>query len=474
MRFFLGIRPKILLALVGIAVLSLLLSFQMTSFLYERLYVEHIAKTLEDQGKMLMERYNQSTDLSQFQQDVTLADQLSEATILYTDNPRELGACLPFEEENDEALVSLEERQRLLNGEIIRSRGYNSRFDRDILAVSIPLMKDEQLLGVLFLYIPLAAISDTFSALIGFWVIFGILFVIIAFFISLWLTQRFTRPIRAMEQVAVQMASGSFGKRIKVNGNDEIARLGSVLNTLSTNLSNVEQKRREFIANLSHELRTPISYIAGYTELLRDGTAISEEQREQFMQIIAKESERMKRLVNDLLDLAQLEGEEYPLKLSLYPFAQQIKDSLASYLPLMQKKGIKVITDLDPDVIVYADQERMSQVLSNIIDNAYKYTPSDGTVSIRLTAPKESIILEISDTGMGIPEEDLPHIGERFYRVDKSRSREMGGTGLGIAIVKQIVKNHGGTLNIQSTLGKGTKVIICLPRWNEEGIDVCD
>lgn len=464
----LGIVHKLILAYAFVAVVSILFSFMSSKMLYERLYVEHMKDTLEDQGRVLLQSYQNSTEQGTFKSEVVLADQLSQATIIFTDNPRELGACLPFEEENDEALVSLEERDRLLNGETIRSQGYNSRFDREIVAVSIPLIREHVLEGILFLYIPLATISETFSSLIFFWIVFGLLFLVIASLLSWWLTYRITRPIREMESVASLMASGAYGERIEVRADDEIGRLGSVLNTLSTNLFQVEQKRREFIANLSHELRTPISYISGYAEAIRDGLAENREQREQYVQIIAKESERMNRLVHDLLDLAQLEGEAYPLNKDIYPFAQQIEEVLDVYRPKMEEQGITLHVDLDPEVIVYADWDRITQVISNVVDNARKYTPDGGSVTVRLTAEQESIILEVSDTGIGIPEADLAHIGERFYRVDKSRSREQGGTGLGIAIVKQIVKNHGGQFMISSTWGEGTKVTIRLPAWDED------
>ncbi len=463
-----GIRPKLILAFAFVAFLSLLFSFLSTKILYEQVYIGHVEETLENQGKMLMVKYHESSDLSTFKQEVILADLLSEATVIYSDNPRELGACLPFEEENDESLVNLDERYRLLEGEIIRSKGYNSRLEREILAVSIPLMKDEMLGGILFLYIPLATISETFSNLLYFWIAFGLLFLLFAALLSGWLTQRITKPIREMESVAEQMAKGSYGERILIDAKDEIGRLGAAINTLSTSLSEVEQKRREFIANLSHELRTPINYISGYSDAMLEGLAESEEQREEYLQIIVKESERMKRLVHDLLDLAQLEGEAYPLKKNLYPFAQQIEDVLISYRPKMREQGITLVTELDPEIIIHADHDRITQVISNLVDNARKYTPAAGTVTIRLTTDQEWIILEISDTGIGIPEEDLEHIGERFYRVDKSRSRQQGGTGLGIAIVKQIIKNHGGKLEVRSRLGKGTDVIIYLPKWDED------
>lgn len=463
-----GIRQKLIIAFAFIAIISLLFSFLTTKLLYEQLYIRHVEDMLENQGKMLLVKYHESKDLSSFKKEVILADALSEATVIYSDNPRELGACLPFEEENDESLVSLEERTRLLNGEIIRSKGYNSRLGRDILASSIPLMKDEKLGGILFLYVPLATVSETFSDLLFFWAAFGLIFLLFTALLSGWLTQRITRPIREMEDVANQMAQGSYGERITIESRDEIGRLGDAINTLSTNLYQVEQKRREFIANLSHELRTPLNYISGYTDAMLTRLAKDEEQREQYLQIIVKESARMKRLIHDLLDLAQLEGEAYPLKKSLYPFAQQIEDVLVSYRPKLIEQQITLVTELDPEIIIYADHDRMTQVISNVVDNARKYTPADGTIAIRLTLDQQWIILEISDTGIGIPNEDLKHIGERFYRVDKSRNREQGGTGLGIAIVKHIIRNHGGRFQVESQLGEGTKVIIHLPKWNED------
>jgi len=229
-------------------------------------------------------------------------------------------------------------------------------------------------------------------------------------------------------------------------------------------LRRLEQVRTEFVANVSHELRTPLTAIQGYLETLLGGALEEREHAQRFIEVAFRHTERLGRLLNDLTDLSNIELGKVSLRVG--PTA--LKPVVDSVLEIVTAKardgGVEVIADVPETLSAHADHDRLAQILINLADNAVKYTPAGGTVTIRARAlDGERVELAVSDTGVGIPPADLPRITERFYRVDKARSRELGGTGLGLAIVKHLVLAHGGELTIESDEGRGTTVRFTLP-----------
>ena len=214
--------------------------------------------------------------------------------------------------------------------------------------------------------------------------------------------------------------------------------------------------------------RTPISYVKGYSDALLSDLVQNEKDEKQYLQLIHREARRMERLVGDLLDLSKLDSDEYQLVKMPLPLAQLIEDATNKYLPFIEEKGLNFQLNLDPDVIINGDAGRIEQILQNVMDNALRYTDKGG-ILIELQRKTGHCVISVQDTGKGIPKEDLSKIKQRFYRVNKARTRSDGGTGLGLAIVDKLVVLHGGSLNITSELGKGTTVEIGLPMM--EGID---
>jgi two-component system phosphate regulon sensor histidine kinase PhoR len=231
-----------------------------------------------------------------------------------------------------------------------------------------------------------------------------------------------------------------------------------------TELRRLEQVRTEFIANVSHELRTPLTAMQGYLETLLGGGLEDRENARRFLDIAFRHTERLGRLVNDLTDLSNIELGRVTLRLEPTPLGEVVESVLAIIRP--RAEGGRVVLDATlPSGLprVLADRDRLAQILINLVDNAVKYTPPEGRVTLAASAAKDGWVeLSVTDTGVGIPASDLPRITERFYRVDKARSRELGGTGLGLAIVKHLVIAHGGLLRIDSELGRGTRVRVTL------------
>lgn len=289
--------------------------------------------------------------------------------------------------------------------------------------------------------------------------------------LSFILSKTLLQPIIGMTKAAEAMAGGDFSRKLDVESGDEIGILADTFNNmafqLKTTLEEIKKSealRREFVANVSHELRTPLTSIRSYAETLTDYRDIPKEMEIDFLHVILKESDRMTKIVQDLLELsrfdagsAQLQIEEFSLENSM----RNVSDAIALEAA---KHSHNIRMELADDLPgINGDRARIEQVLINILSNAVKYTPDGGTIEITSGRAGDKVWIKIKDTGIGIPEEDIPRIFDRFYRVDKARSRESGGTGLGLSIAREIVLRHGGEILIESIQAGGTAVTVVLP-----------
>ncbi|MER3423745.1 MAG: hypothetical protein C4293_11470 [Nitrospiraceae bacterium] len=240
-----------------------------------------------------------------------------------------------------------------------------------------------------------------------------------------------------------------------------------------TALRRLEKVRKDFVANVSHELRTPLTSIKGYVEALLDGAKDSPEEALRFLEIISKQSDRLNLILQDLLQLSQIESGEILFKREPIQLKAVVERTLALIKPMADKKGHSVTTMIPDDLPpALGDEERLAQVFTNLLDNAVKYTPQQGSIHIEARsvpvhtsdrADLAKVELSVSDNGPGIPESDRPRVFERFYRVDKARSRELGGTGLGLAIVKHIVEGFGGQVWVEENRPSGSRFVVRLP-----------
>lgn len=230
-----------------------------------------------------------------------------------------------------------------------------------------------------------------------------------------------------------------------------------------TQLRALETMQRDFVANVSHELKTPLTAIKGFVETLLEGAYTDTQSCKQFIGIIESHTRRLESLVNDLLELSQLEADATPLHKETVSLNVLVHDVLTSFTAALTKKNITTDIAIASDVVVVADPHRLAQVCTNLIDNAIKFNKENGTITIRCTHDDATVTVFVEDSGVGIPAKDMPRIFERFYRVDKARSRELGGTGLGLSIVKHIVQLHGGTIGVESHEGFGSIFWFMLP-----------
>ncbi|WP_459499160.1 two-component system histidine kinase PnpS [Bacillus sp. C1] len=235
-----------------------------------------------------------------------------------------------------------------------------------------------------------------------------------------------------------------------------------------TELKKLEQMRKDFLANVSHELKTPITSIKGFSETLLDGAMENQQFCQHFLHIILKESERMQGLIEDLLDLSKIEQQGFKLDMGIVNIKGLLEEIQMVLDKKSQDKDIVLQLDINKPISVIGDPSRLQQIFINLINNAIVYTPSGGAVSVTLFEDDRSAYIKVSDTGIGISNEEIPRIFERFYRVDKARSRNTGGTGLGLSIVKHLVEAHQGTITVDSNVGEGTTFTVSLPKADLE------
>jgi len=289
---------------------------------------------------------------------------------------------------------------------------------------------------------------------------------IVAVVVSLLLSRSVVAPLRVLTSASRRISDGQYDERVRSSGSDELGQLAHSFNQMADKLEQVETMRRQLIGDVSHELRTPLTAIKGNMEGLLDGVIPA---GPEVYQQVHQEADRLARLVDDLQELSRVEAKAYSFDVHPLAVSMLVQTTVKRLLPQAQAKHIRLHTDLSPDLPqVLADADRITQVLTNLTSNAVQYTPEGGDVTISAVRQGGEIHLSVTDTGIGIPTEHLPHIFTRFYRVDKSRSRQSGGgSGIGLTIAKYIVEAHGGRIWVESGgEGRGSTFAFSLPVGN--------
>jgi len=283
---------------------------------------------------------------------------------------------------------------------------------------------------------------------------------------SLWMAQYLLRPILRLQTAATRMASGDLEQRISIKGNDELSKLARTFNHMATQLKEMLNKQQLFVANASHELRTPLTNIKLRAEALLDGAYSDPVVSDKFLRDIDSEAGRLEALVQNLLTLSRLDAQpELELFGVVNPCAL-LDDVIQMFKPLTQENGIELSLECTATSNIRANREHLHRVFDNLLSNAIKYSPSGSKIILSATDAPTDVIFTVRDTGYGIPSKDLSRIFDRFYRIDKARTRstDPGGTGLGLSIVQSIIYAHGGQIDVSSQPGQGTTFIIRLPK----------
>lgn len=272
-----------------------------------------------------------------------------------------------------------------------------------------------------------------------------------------------TKPLKTLMKFVQKITNGQLDQKVNVIGKDEIAELGNAFNHMTDQLQRVEQSRQEFVSNVSHELKTPLSSIKVLTESLMFQEDVPVEMYKEFFEDINSEVDRLNNIISDLLTLVRLDQREIPLNIANVDINEMTQNILKRLTPLAKKKEIKLIYESHKDIIAEIDEVKFTLALTNLIENAIKYTPSGGEVGVVIRSDLQDAFISVQDTGIGIAKEEQSRIFERFYRTDKTRNRETGGTGLGLAITYKTVIMHNGSIQVESEEGKGSVFSVQFP-----------
>ena len=281
----------------------------------------------------------------------------------------------------------------------------------------------------------------------------SIILVLFCALLAVLISRNISKPIVKINESAKELAHGNYQVCFEESGYREVSELGATLNYAAKELSTVENLRKELIANVSHDLRTPLTMITAYSEIMRD---LPGENTAENVQVIIDETTRLTALVNDMLDLSKIQAGSDSIHLEEFNLTESINTILMRYTKLIENDGYHIDFLYDDDVFIEADEMKMSQVIYNLINNAINYTGKDKRVTIRQTVQDGQVTISITDTGKGIAEKELPYIWERYYKVDKTHKRSAVGTGLGLSIVKGILEMHHADYGVKSKLGEGS------------------
>lgn len=342
--------------------------------------------------------------------------------------------------------------------------GNVSYYDYKVMALSTPIESDGKVIGVMRLVVSLEAVDKGISNIIVFFLIISITVLIFSILVSTILAKNIVVPIKKLTIVAEEMAGGDLGVRSDTNSRDEIGKLAKTLDYMAEEIQKREQLKNEFISSISHELRTPLTSIKGWVITL-DDSQTDKDTLKMGLNIIEKETDRLVNMVEELLDFSRLSSGKMTLNKKEVSI-KAISDYIDVYMSARARRENKRLNiNLDSEnKKIYVDIDRIKQVLINLLDNAFKFTEAEGTISISFTAVEGSLKIVVQDDGSGITKEDLPRVKEKFYKGKNAKSKN----GIGLSICDEIVKLHNGEIFIESEEGKGTSVTVILPVIKEE------
>lgn len=348
-------------------------------------------------------------------------------------------------------------RQLILSSKTgsIYAQVMNERFNTKTLLFGMLIGTADNPQGYIFLNTSIEPLDSTIVILVEQLVYLSIILLVIGLIISFFMARQIAKPIVKITKSAENLAQGNYNITFDGNGYDEAEKLASTLNYASKEISKVDNLRRDLIANISHDLRTPLTMVKAYAEMVRDLSGDNPVKRNEHINVIIDESDRLASLVNDILDISRIESGNQQINRADFDISQKLMEILDRYKLLSEQQGYVITFEKDENIIVNADILKIEQVIYNLINNAVNYTGADKQIIIRQINNPKFVRIEISDTGAGIAKDMLPLIFDRYYRAEKSK-REVIGTGLGLSIVKAILKQHNFPFGVQSEEGKGS------------------
>jgi signal transduction histidine kinase len=452
--------------LLGLGLSGILMSFFTREYLYEAKKEE----LLRQAKKVNAAIQDYSKVNKRLQENLALLDDTFDTRIWLFNRDGKIVATSMKDEVFTGKAVASSIAGKVLKGQNAVTELQIEGLDDPMLSVAVPWGEEEKVYGGIILHAPIEGIERTFAQMretILWATLFG---VVLSTAMVSYLSWSISRPLQKIERTAAEIGRGNYAERVQVEKSDEIGDLAQTINTLAEKLERVEQERRhleqvrnDFLANVSHELRTPLTAIQGFLEALQDGLIEDEEARQRYYAVMYSETMQVNRLVDDLMDLMKLENNEVTLAKHPVDAGELVKKIAFAFEQEADEKGLAIQVDVREDLPkIYADKDRVAQILKNLVKNAVKFT-DEGTIRIGAEQENDWIKLSVSDTGIGIAADDLERIWERFFKVDRGRSKKNKGTGLGLAIVKELVDLHDGRIAAQSKPGEGSTFTVWLP-----------
>ena len=388
--------------------------------------------------------------------DVYITDNSGTIAICFCEEWEENGTC-----EHIGSAINTKELEKISSGKELF--GTASFYSTPHYVAATPIKINDKTVGYVFAGASSQSVKPLINNSLKIYLLSSLVPLIIMFAALYYMTYRINKPLKLMSEAAKAMAKGDFSKRIPVTSDDEIGELAASFNGMTNSLARLEETRKSFIANVSHEMRTPMTTIGGFIDGIIDGT-IEPEKQDYYLNIVSNEIKRLSRMVQSMLNLARLESSEFVLKSEAFDFREQILGIVIGQEQRIEEKKID-IRGLDslPAVTLVADKDLIHQVVYNLVDNAIKFVNEEGYIAFDVKAGANNVEFSIENSGVGIPRGDLPFIFDRFYKLDKSRAANKSSMGLGLYIVKTIIKNHGGTISVCSKENEFTRFNFVLP-----------
>ena len=365
---------------------------------------------------------------------------------------------------NVEDVVMIEDfNPTLTSGSYYTINRFYNTFESDMLSVFAPITSSYMVKGYVVIHCDMKDIQESCNSLLNISYITLVILFLLSLIILIFFTEIVYVPLRKITYATEQYANGNMHYEFQVESDDEIGYLAACLNYMASQIAGAEDDQKKFVANVSHDFRSPLTSIRGYLEAMIDGT-IPQDMHEKYLNIVLNETDRLTKLTNSLLSLNNLNTKGMLLDRTDFDLNSVIRSTAASFEGTCRKKVIAIELILtDEEMYVYADMEKIQQVLYNLLDNAIKFSHHNSVIKVETSVKKNKLFLSIKDTGIGIPKADLKLIWDRFYKSDLSRGKEKKGTGLGLSIVKEIINSHSEHINVISTEGVGSEFIFSLP-----------
>ena len=333
----------------------------------------------------------------------------------------------------------------------------------------VPITKNLSTKGYVSIHLPMTVIIDQKESVLGpVYIVFAILLLCSLLLLALF-SHSVYQPLKKITAGANEYAAGNLDYNIPVTTNDEMGYLADTLNYMSGELSKSGEYQHKFVANVSHDFRSPLTSIKGFVEAIMDGT-IPPEMQDRYLKIVVDETERLEKLTQSLLTLDKLDSKGRPLHMKDFDINRTIKNTVATFEAICRKKMITIELHLESETLmVHADMEQIQQVLYNLIDNAIKFSSDNSIIKAETSERHGTVFVSVKDSGVGIPKEKQHKIWDRFYKIDSSRGKDRKGTGLGLSIVREIIAAHNQNINVISTEGVGTEFIFTLEKSKGTG-----